>query len=127
MIKKLHTVLLLACASLSGHAQQNWIDVTDAHIINPRFNNNDVTTGWEGTEFGVASPMENAEHYQKTYDTYQTIAGLKAGTYRVSLNAFYRCGDADSDYSIFSYGNYEDYQYARLYARSKPRPSSKSL
>ena len=118
MIKKLHTVLLFVCASLSGHAQQNWIDVTDAHIINPRFNNNDVTTGWEGAQFGVANPMENAEHYQKTYDTYQTIAGLKAGTYRVSLNAFYRCGDADSDYSIFSYGNYEDYQYARLYARS---------
>ncbi len=118
MIKKLHTVLLLACASLSGHAQQNWIDVTDAHIINPRFNNNDVTTGWEGTEFGVASPMENAEHYQKTYDTYQTIAGLKAGTYRVSLNAFYRCGDANSDYNAFNSDNREDYQYARLYARS---------
>ena len=118
MIKKLHTVLLLVCASLSGHAQQNWIDVTDAHIINPRFNNNDVTTGWEGTEFGVASPMENAEHYQKTYDTYQTIAGLKAGTYRVSLNAFYRCGDANSDYSAFNSDNREDYQYARLYARS---------
>ena len=118
MIKKLHTVLLLACASLSGHAQQNWIDVTDAHIINPRFNNNDVTTGWEGTEFGVANPMENAEHYQKTYDTYQTIAGLKAGTYRVSLNAFYRCGDANSDYNAFNSDNREDYQYARLYARS---------
>jgi len=118
MIKKLHTVLLLVCASLSGHAQQNWIDVTDAHIINPRFNNDDVTTGWEGTEFGVASPMENAEHYQKTYDTYQTIAGLKAGTYRVSLNAFYRCGDANSDYNAFNSDNREDYQYARLYARS---------
>ena len=118
MIKKLQTVLILACTSLLSYAQQGWIDVTDAYIINPRFDNNDVSTGWEGTSFGAANPMENAEHYEKRYDTYQNLSGLKAGTYRVSLNAFYRCGDASSDYDIFSAGDYEDYQYARLYARS---------
>ena len=64
MIKKLHTISFLLCASLSGFAQdKNWIDVTDAYIINPRFDNNDITTGWEGTQLGAYNPVENAEHY----------------------------------------------------------------
>ena len=119
MIKKLHTISFLLCASLSGFAQdKNWIDVTDAYIINPRFDNNDITTGWEGTQLGAYNPVENAEHYEKTYDTYQQLSGLKAGIYRVSLNAFYRCGDANSDYSAYNSDNHEDNQYARLYAYS---------
>ena len=118
MIKKLNTFIILVCASLSSYAQQGWIDVTDGYVINPRFDNNDITTGWEGTAFGAANPMENAEHYEKTYNTYQNLSGLKAGTYRVSLNAFYRYGDSNSDYSTYTSGNYESAQYARLYAYS---------
>ena len=51
MMNKLYTVLFLTCASLSGHAQKAWIDVTDAYMVNPRFDNNDLVTGWEGTGF----------------------------------------------------------------------------
>jgi hypothetical protein len=118
MIRLTLTAFMLSCASLASFAQQTWIDVTDAHIINPRFNNNDLTTGWEGTGFGSADPVENAEHYQKSYNTYQNVAGLKAGTYRVSLNAFFRCGSAQQDYSYSHASNMEDFQYARLYSRS---------
>ena len=118
MTNKLHAFIILACLSLASYAQEGWIDITDASIINPRFDNNNITTGWEGTGFGAANPVENAEHYEKTYDSYQNLSGLKAGIYRVSLNAFYRCGDSNSDYSTFSSGNYENSQYARLYARS---------
>ncbi|MCI6802153.1 MAG: hypothetical protein MR893_02125, partial [Prevotellaceae bacterium] len=118
MMNKLYTVLFLTCASLSGHAQKAWIDVTDAYMVNPRFDNNDLVTGWEGTGYGAYNPAENAEHYERIYDSYQTLSGLKAGTYRVSVNAFYRCGDANNDYGIYSSGNYESYQHARLYARS---------
>ncbi|MBR1666933.1 MAG: CotH kinase family protein, partial [Bacteroidaceae bacterium] len=114
-MKKIFTTLLLSAAFMSGYAQ-DWIDVTDAYIINPRFDNNDIRTGWEGTAFGAANPRENAEHYQKTYDTYQTIAGLKAGKYRVSLNAFYRMGSADDDYWTYTNGDYSDTQYAQMYA-----------
>ena len=74
MIRLTLTAFMLSCASLASFAQQTWIDVTDAHIINPRFNNNDLTTGWEGTGFGSADPVENAEHYQKSYNTYQNVA-----------------------------------------------------
>lgn len=97
---------------------QSWIDVTDVYIVNPRFDNDDVTTGWTGTGFGTYDPMENAEHYNKTYDTYQTISGLNAGTYRLSLQAFYRMGSATNDYELYSSNNYADYQYAELYASS---------
>lgn len=118
MMNKLYTVLFLTCASLSGHAQKAWIDVTDAYMVNPRFDNNDLVTGWEGTGYGAYNPAENAEHYERIYDSYQTLSGLKAGTYRVSVNAFYRCGDANNDYGIYSSGDYESDQHARLYARS---------
>ena len=60
-MKKTFTTLLLSAICLSGMAQK-WIDVTDAYIINPRFDNNDRSTGWEGWEaFGAANPKENAE------------------------------------------------------------------
>ena len=76
MMNKLYTVLFLTCASLSGHAQKAWIDVTDAYMINPRFDNNDLVTGWEGTEYGAYNPAGNAEHYERIYDSYQTLSGL---------------------------------------------------
>ncbi len=117
-MKKLFTTLLLATVSLMSFAQQEWIDVTDKYLINPRFDNNDRTTGWSGTEFSAYNPWENAEHYGKNYDSYQDIEGLPAGKYRVILNAFYRMGDTNSDYNKYSSGNYSQYQHAQLYATS---------
>jgi len=96
---------------------QTWIDVTDNYVKNPRYDNNDYSY-WEGTSLGAANPMENAEHYQKNYDTYQMLTGLKPGTYRLSLDAFYRMGSSGDDYSRYSSGDYADYQYAQLYATS---------
>ena len=116
-MKKTLYGLFLLCASLSCYAQE-WVDVTDGYIINPRYDNNDVTTGWEGTELGAYNPVENAEHYNKTYNSYQNISGLKAGFYRVSLNALYRYGNASNDYNTYTSGNFKEYQYARLYALS---------
>lgn len=113
--KMRHTLLLIATLYLpcALHAEE-WIDVTDSYIVNPRFDNNDVTTGWEGTAFGSASPKENAEHYYKTFDTYQQLSGLKPGKYRLSLNAFYRSGDASNDYSHRN--DASEYQLAQMYA-----------
>ena len=116
-MKKLTSLLLCVMASLAGYAQE-WIDMTDMYVINPRYDNNDRRTGWSGTELGAANPMENAEHYQKTYNTYQQITGLPAGKYRVSLDAFYRMGSSSNDYDLYNSGEYKNYQYARLYANS---------
>jgi len=117
MKKNMKFILLLLAATFIPSLVQakEWIDVTDSYIINPRFDNNDLITGWLGTEFGSAGPMENAEHYYKTYDTYQELTGLTPGTYRLSLNAFYRSGEASNDYKHL--GN-EKYQLAELYANS---------
>ena len=116
-MKKLTTLLLLAIASLSGNAQE-WIDMTDMYVVNPRYDNNNRTTGWSGTELGAANPKENAEHYYKTYNTYQKISGLPAGKFRVSLDAFYRMGSSSNDYYLYTSGDYKSYQYAKLYAES---------
>ncbi|MBP1530541.1 MAG: CotH kinase family protein [Bacteroidaceae bacterium] len=108
--------LLLMMAMKAGAAE--WIDLTEQYIVNPSFVGNDLTTGWQGTPFGSAGPRENAEHYNKTYDSYQVITGLTPGRYRVSLQAFYRMGSADNDYYLYSSGDYTDSQYAKLYATS---------
>ena len=111
--------LLLGAALLCGSVcnAQEWIDVTETYVNNPNYDGNNLG-GWSGTSLGAYNPRENAEHYEKNYDTYQTLTGLQAGTYRVSLNAFYRMGSSGNDYSLYSSGNYQSSQYAQLYATS---------
>ena len=116
-LRYLATAFVLCCMATSLRAAQ-WIDLTSQCIVNPTFAGDDVTTGWQGTPFGQAGPRENAEHYSKTFDTYQVITGLTPGHYRVSVQAFYRMGDSNNDYSLYSSGNYQDYQHAQLYATS---------
>lgn len=117
-MKKYTTTVLVSLATLAAPAQNIWIDVTDTYIINPRFDNNDHTTGWVGTTFGAANPKDNAEHYSKTYNTYQNLSGLAKGKYRLSLDAFYRMGTSSEDYSAYTSGNYASRQHAKLYASS---------
>ena len=111
------TALLLAICAQAA-APKAWVDVTDKYIRNPRFDGNDYWSYWEGTQFGAAGPHENAEHYQRNYDTYQNLSGLTPGKYRLSLSAFYRMGEAGDDYRIYSSGNYSENQHAKLYASS---------
>ena len=69
-------------------------------ISNPSYSSNN-NNGWSGT--GVTAVSYNcAEHYNKTFDYYQTITGLPAGRYRVGVQAFYRAGFADNDYSTLN-------------------------
>ena len=96
----------------------SWIDVTEDYITNPTYANNDFTTGWLGTTLSGANAKENAEHYNKTYNTYQVLSGLPSGTYRLSLKAFYRMGGSENDRTMYTDGSYTDYQFAQLYATS---------
>ena len=84
-------------------------------IVNPDFTGNDGKTGWSGTAFGAVNAKDNAEHYEKTYNTYQTIKGLPKGVYALGVNAFYRAGgtgDALNNYRA----NNEASKNAKLYA-----------
>ena len=95
-MKMKYGFLLLAALSygLLAKAEDTWTDVTSLYLTNPTFEGNDVVSGWAGTTFGAANPMENAEHWNKTFNTYQTLTDLTPGRYRLSLKAFYRCGTA---------------------------------
>jgi len=108
-------------------SDRTWVDVTDDYVVNPRYDGNDLKTGWMGTGLGSANPKENAEHYNRLFDTYQQLSGLPAGRYRLSLNAFYRMGNSDNDYNLFKSGNYADYQNAQLYAVSGENTFTKSV
>jgi len=68
------------------------IDMT-ARIANPRFNSN-MLSGWEGDAFGAVAPKENAEHFNRNFNTYQTLTDLPNGVYAIGVKAFYRAGEA---------------------------------
>ena len=57
---------------------------------------------WSGTAAAWGSTYGNAEFYNKTFDYYQDLSGLPAGTYEVSVQAFYRAGSAANDYDNLS-------------------------
>ena len=92
------------------------IDMTSM-IVNPRFDNNDVTTGWSGTKLDNYNARENAEVYSENYDVFQQIEGLQPGIYAVGVNAFYLPGDAATGYSHFK-TNDEESRYAKLYSKA---------
>ena len=77
-------------------SDSNPVDVTAA-IINPDCTSNE---GWEGSPaFDTAS--RDAEKYNTTYNVFQVINGLPAGTYTVTLTGFYRNGTAQEDYDAY--------------------------
>lgn len=87
----------------TGASATNPIEWTHK-ISNPRFDDNN--SGWLGNaparggntsgENGNVPSWDDfnpcAEHYNKTYDTYQELTGLANGTYAVSVQGFYREG-----------------------------------
>lgn len=91
------------------------LDMT-ARIVNPCFNSN-MRHGWDGDEFGAVYPNENAEHYNRNFDTYQTITGLPNGVYAVGVKAFYRSGNAEEANTHYRIKDPMT-RYARIYAAS---------
>lgn len=64
-------------------------------VNNGGFNNNN-NSGWSGTAFAFQS-YTDAEHYNKTFDTYQTLTGMQNGWYILTVNGFYRNGVNDNE------------------------------
>lgn len=74
-------------------------------ITNPDFANG--TTGWTGApsiEYGIGEKYSNDAGF--TFDVYQEITGLPAGTYEISADGFYRPG-SNADWSA-NYGAEND-------------------
>lgn len=95
-----------------------------ALLVNPSFTNeggeNDPTTGWSGTAFSINDTANsNAEHYDKTFNTYQTIYSLPAGTYLVEVQGYYRAGDSGAaDYKVSVSEDAAASQNVFLYAKT---------
>ncbi len=100
-------------------------------INNPRFDDNN--SGWQdaparggltGGTNGDADSFDDrnpcAEHYNKTYNTYQTLTGLPNGLYNVSVQGFYREGGYAAAAGKHSGGT--ESLNALLYANGKEQP-----
>ncbi|MCQ2095334.1 MAG: hypothetical protein MJY59_01145 [Bacteroidaceae bacterium] len=77
--------------------EQNPINVT-VLLNNPNF---DGTGGWSGTtpsqnEYGAGRHVAEIWN-QATFNMYQTVKGLPAGAYKLTVNALYRDGNGSSD------------------------------
>lgn len=114
-----------ALCSCVTFAKVEWVDVTALYIKNPSYANNNGDY-WLGTELNFDGAVSNASHFQKTYDTFQTIGKLPAGHYRLSVQGFYRAGDASTDYSRFTVGD-DAYRYAMMYVKCADTTFAESL
>lgn len=87
-------------------------------ITNATFDEVGKFDGWSGTAFaagGTTGPC--AEHYNKTYDTYQTLAGAPKGVYALKASGFYRAGNTTGSYDSFM-ANDPAINNAKLYAKN---------
>jgi len=95
---------------------ENPADMTSM-IVNPRFDNNDVYTGWN-PGFNSNNSAENAEFWNTNYNTYQYIYNLPEGVYALGVNAFYRAGNNYSTAVENWLANNEASKYAKLYVET---------
>ena len=69
-------------------------------IVNPTFDSDG--SGWSGT--GFTAGYGSVEHFNKVFDTYQTLTSIPNGVYAVSVDGFNRVGEFGGDYPIFKSG-----------------------
>ena len=101
------------------------IDMT-SRIVNPRFENNDIQTGWNGTQFNTWNIVENVEFWNNNYNTFQKIEDLPNGVYAVGAKALYMAGIISEAFNHFK-ANDEASHYAKLYAESNGRQTKSSI
>ena len=99
-MKKIIFSLLLSTATIAfSYAQEeNWIDITEDYIQNPRFDGNS-NTGWTYTSDASSQQLtyEAMEFWNGTFDIHQTIT-VPNGKYLISVQAYFRNKDNDTAY-----------------------------
>lgn len=116
MIRKIFFTGIMLFCSMALSAQ-DWIDVTDSYVVNPRFDGNQKT-GWEW-DSNAGSQMANYEAFEFWYGYFdiKQVVQVPAGKYRVSVQAYYRTNDNEWAYQNYRAGN-EDLS-AYLYANDE--------
>ncbi len=95
------------------HDSTEPVDYTSL-IVNPDYSNG--TTGWENAStMGIGEG--NVGYYAgATYDFYQTINSLPAGTYKLRAQAYYRRG-YNTDHRSWVAGDTTSQDYAKMYIK----------
>jgi hypothetical protein len=89
---------------MANASDDNVVECTGV-IVNPTYaDSND--NGWTGGAGGTENGNMNAEMFAKAFNYYQTIEGLPAGTYAVTVQGFFRRSTLDGHLG----GSQEDYQ-----------------
>lgn len=101
----------ITAAKENAATVDNPSDLT-SKIVNATYDDGN-NNGWSGTGPGFQNGI--AEHYNKTFNTYQKITDLPSGVYAVSMSGFYRAGNAEPAYQAWKNKTAEAY-YAKLYA-----------
>ena len=105
MMKKLLLAMMMLTMTVSGYSAEEWVDVTNVYMVNPTFASG--STGWtkEGScgSFGAVN-YSCMEFWNGWFRASQTLKGLAPGHYRLSVQAFYRCGDFSEVYPEFAEG-----------------------
>lgn len=92
-------------------SDDNPIDMT-SFIVNADYASTD---GWEGSKPTLG--YGNAEFWNVTYNTHQTITNLPNGIYKLGIQGFYRAGSWTEAYDAYVAGNNEAL-IAKMYART---------
>lgn len=108
-ITALDAAITAAKESLASVAEPK--DLT-SKIVNANYDDGN-NNGWSGTAPGFGYGA--AEHYNKTYNSYQQLTGMPNGVYAISLSAFYRSGWADVSYQHWKNKDAKA-DYAKIYA-----------
>ena len=98
--------------ALAGEATVNNPSDMTGIIVNPAFDDG-TATGWKGTAPNMVGDGQHAaanvaEHYNKTFDTYQELSSMPAGVYMLSNNGFLRGWWDDA----VNHTNYTAYLYS---------------
>ena len=103
-MKKIILLILgiILCSSVL-YSQNKWIDVTDAYITNPRFDNN--KSGWSiSSDAQSQNPgYGGMEFWHGTFNIRQII-NIPNGTYRLSVQAYYRTSNDYNAYNAYISG-----------------------
>lgn len=95
--------------------------VATSAISNPNFDGAS-SAGWSGTAPNMTGDGKHgaanvAEHYNKTFNTYQSLTNLPNGVYLLKVNTFFRGGSSENSWDDMVNGTNAD-AYPYLYAKA---------
>ncbi len=117
LVEEINVVIAaLKVPDFSDASDENPINFTGL-IYNPSYE--DATCdGWEGSTKSLSglNRTDMVEYWHASFDHYQTIYNLPAGTYELTVNGYNRYADnATTDYGVLTAGTKDETQTAVVY------------